>query len=49
MSIPRVVPFTSSLLLVCLASVAASAQPLGTFGWQLQPYCNVLTVTGLTR
>ena len=45
MSIPRVVPFTSSLLLVCLASVAASAQPLGTFRWQLQPYCNVLTVT----
>jgi hypothetical protein len=23
----------------------ADAQPLGTFRWQLQPYCNVLTVT----
>ncbi len=22
----------------------ADAQPLGTFRWQLQPYCNVLTV-----
>ena len=23
----------------------ASAQPLGTFRWQLQPYCNVITLT----
>jgi hypothetical protein len=23
---------------------SAAAQPLGTFRWQLQPYCNVLTV-----
>jgi hypothetical protein len=29
--------------LVCPAA-AAIAQPLGTFRWQIQPYCNVLTV-----
>src|SRR5512134_3043609 len=30
-----------------LASLAApaEAQPLGTFRWQLQPFCNVVTVT----
>lgn len=27
------------------SSVAANAQPLGTFRWQLQPYCNVLTLS----
>jgi len=27
-----------------LASAAAEAQPLGTFTWQLQPFCNVVTV-----
>jgi len=27
-----------------LAAVAAEAQPLGTFTWQLQPFCNVVTV-----
>lgn len=27
-----------------LASTEAGAQPLGTFSWQLQPYCNVVTV-----
>lgn len=26
-------------------STSAAAQPLGTFRWQLQPYCNVITVT----
>ena len=25
-------------------SVSANAQPIGTFRWQLQPYCNVVTV-----
>lgn len=30
---------------VVLVSTAAEAQTLGTFRWQLQPYCNVLTVT----
>src|SRR5262245_22990980 len=24
--------------------VPAGAQPLGTFNWQLQPYCNLLTI-----
>jgi hypothetical protein len=34
--------------LICAAvlwSTAAFAQPLGTFRWQLQPYCNVLTLS----
>lgn len=26
-------------------SLAAEAQPLGTFSWQLAPYCNVITVS----
>jgi hypothetical protein len=29
---------------VCLAASLAEAQPLSTFRWQLQPYCNVVTV-----
>lgn len=28
-----------------LAAVPAAAQPLGTFTWQLQPFCNVLTLS----
>ncbi len=36
------------LLVVCplvlAAHVAAHAQPMGTFRWQLQPYCNVVTL-----
>ena len=36
-------------VMVCAATVlpaaAVSAQSLGTFRWQLQPHCNVLTVT----
>jgi len=28
-----------------LAAVSASAQTVGTFSWQLQPYCNRLTLT----
>lgn len=31
------------LVLAC-SPASALAQPLGTFRWQLQPYCNVLTV-----
>jgi hypothetical protein len=38
----------SAILLSCAAILAlpawSSAQQLGTFRWQLQPYCNVLTV-----
>lgn len=37
------------ILLPCLAALAlpasVTAQSLGTFRWQLQPYCNLLTVT----
>ena len=29
----------------CLWAGPASAQPLGTFTWQLQPFCNVLTLS----
>jgi hypothetical protein len=32
------------LLCTFLGSGAASAQPLGTYSWQQQPYCNVFTV-----
>jgi hypothetical protein len=46
MSIRRLVPaaalmFTTTALL----PTPGSAQPLGTFRWQLQPHCNVLTLT----
>ena len=36
-----------SIVLGCslLAAVSASAQTVGTFSWQLQPYCNRLTLT----
>lgn len=36
-----VLPAIASLVLAS----SAAAQPLGTFAWQLQPYCNVVTVT----
>ena len=39
--------FNRSVLLLALAwliPAPAAAQPLGTFRWQLQPYCNVITV-----
>lgn len=29
----------------CLTATAASAQVLGTYRWQTQPYCNLITVT----
>lgn len=32
-------------LLVTLMASSASAQPIGTFQWQLQPFCNVVTLT----
>lgn len=38
-------PRTCALLVFALAlPLEALAQPLGTFRWQLQPYCNVVTV-----
>ncbi len=36
---------TLLILLLPLVSTFASAQSLGTFSWQLQPYCNVLSLT----
>jgi Head domain of trimeric autotransporter adhesin/Chaperone of endosialidase len=32
-------------LAVTVTAVPAQAQPVGTFRWQLQPYCNVVTMT----
>src|SRR5687767_447648 len=32
------------LVALLWTSVSANAQPIGTFRWQLQPYCNVVTV-----
>ena len=48
MSRIRVEPLLATLVLVLAGSVqTASAQPFGTFSWQMQPYCNkvVLTLT----
>jgi len=42
MSYPRITLL--SLLGVMWLSMPATAQPLGTFRWQLLPYCNVLTL-----
>ena len=33
-----------SFVLVLAGALAAGAQPLGTFRWQQQPYCNILTL-----
>lgn len=41
---PRLVALALALL-ACSVSATATAQSLGTFRWQLQPYCNVLTVS----
>ncbi len=34
-----------ALLVVALGAAAADAQTLGSFRWQLRPYCNVVTLT----
>jgi hypothetical protein len=34
-----------SLIVLLASPLAATAQVVGTFRWQLQPYCNVLTLT----
>lgn len=34
-----------ALSLLLLSAGLSQAQPLGTYRWQLQPYCNVITVT----
>jgi len=41
----RCLPAALAAGLTALAAVAAGAQPIGTFTWQLQPFCNVVTVT----
>ncbi len=33
------------LFLLCISASSASAQTVGTFRWQLQPWCNVVTLT----
>lgn len=35
---------TSTLCVLVLAATAADAQPLGSFTWQVQPFCNRVTV-----
>lgn len=40
----RVVPFIASLLAAFVPTIV-SAQVVGEFRWQTQPYCNVLTLT----
>ena len=35
----------SGALALALLAARADAQPLGTFRWQLQPHCNVLSLT----
>jgi hypothetical protein len=37
-------PIGLATLAALSVAAAAGAQPLGTFRWQLQPYCNVVTV-----
>ncbi len=33
------------VLMIAIAPLVASAQTIGAFRWQLQPYCNVITLT----
>lgn len=40
----RLVSFVLSLVSILIAS-SAGAQVLGTFSWQMHPYCNVVTLT----
>jgi len=41
----RLLAVTLLGVVVLVAPVPAAAQPLGTFRWQFQPYCNVVAVT----
>ncbi|MCC7180319.1 MAG: tail fiber domain-containing protein [Acidobacteria bacterium] len=45
MSMRRLVTLVTVVVVAGLCSDTSSAQPLGTFRWQLQPYCNVVTVS----
>ena len=42
MSLSRQLSFT--VLFFVITSMPAAAQPIGTYKWQMQPYCNVLTL-----
>jgi hypothetical protein len=42
MSLPRMI---SVLVVLLVLPAAAAAQTIGTFAWQFQPFCNVVTVT----
>ena len=43
---PHLVPLVSCAVLALLAPAAhAQVQPIGTFSWQTEPYCNVITLT----
>ncbi len=41
----RRVPLALAVSCAVLLAAGANAQTLGTFRWQLQPFCNVVTVT----
>lgn len=41
----RLRPVPTALLFTLLAATSASAQVFGTFSWQMQPYCNLVTLT----
>ena len=43
MIVPRPRVFIIGALAALLVSSASFAQPLGTFTWQMQPYCNRVT------
>jgi hypothetical protein len=45
MRLSRLVFTIAALAAAATAPAPAAAQPLGTFRWQLQPHCNVLTLT----
>ena len=40
----RFAPAALGVGLATVGAAAVEAQPLGTFTWQLQPFCNVVTV-----
>jgi len=44
-NVTRVGFFLGALCVTLLAAPSASAQVLGSFAWQMQPYCNVVTLT----
>ena len=39
------VRFALSAMSVILMASSASAQVFGTFAWQMQPYCNIVSLT----